>query len=111
MNTTPMRVAPLRRSLFRTATILGGERAPMMMVIVMSVLLTLSAMTVFSFIAGMIILVAGVTGLRQASKLHPRATKVYMEFIKYRRYYPARSRYAVPMPHRSACELGKRPPV
>ena len=102
-------MAPLRKSLFRTPTILGGERAPMMMVIVASVLLTLSAMTVFSFISGVIILAVGVTGLRAASKLHPRASKVYLEFLKYRRFYPARPRYAIPMPHRKVCELGRRP--
>ncbi len=109
MNGPQPRIAPLRRSLYRTATILGGERAPMMMVIVASVLLTLSAMTVFSFVAGVVIFVSGVSGLRAAAKLHPKATKVYLEFLKYRRYYPARARFGLPMPHRQVCELGRRP--
>ena len=109
MDAPQPRIAPLRKSLFRVPTILGGERGPMMMVILASVLLTLSAMTVFSFVSGLFILVAGVTSLRAAAKLHPRASKVYVEFLKYRRFYPARPRHALPMPHRKVCELGRRP--
>lgn len=111
MQPPELRIAPLRRSLFRHATILGGERAPMMMVIVASVLLTLTAMTVFSFVVGVVILVIGVTGLRAAYKLHPRASIVYFEFLRYRRFYPARPKFALPMPHRKVCERGRRPPV
>ncbi len=109
MQPTTLRAAPLRRSLFRHATILGGERAPMMMVIVCSVLLTLTAMTLVSFILGVIIFAAGVAGLRAAYKLHPQASRVYFEFRRYRRFYPARPRFALPMPHREVCERGRRP--
>ena len=105
-----LRAAPLRRSLFRSQTVLGGERGPMLTVIVMSALLTLSGMTLFSFVAGVLILLAGVHGLRAAAKLHPRATKVYLEFLRYRRYYPARARYPLPMPHRAVALRGRRPP-
>ena len=106
-----LRAAPLRRSLFRTQTVLGGERGPMLLVIVMSSLLIFSGMTLFSFVAGGTIMLAGVHGLRAAAKLHPQASKVYVEFLKYRRYYPARTRHPLPMPHRAAARLGRRPPA
>lgn len=109
MHSDSLRVAPLRRSLFRTQTVLGGERGPMLVVILASVLLTLSAMTLFSFVAGVLILVCGVSGLRAAARLHPRATEVYLEFLKYRRHYPARARHALPMPCRAAASRGRRP--
>ena len=111
MEPTPLRAAPLRRSLFRTQTVFGGERGPMLMVIVMSALLMLSAMTLFSFVAGTVILLAGVHGLRAAAKLHPQASRVYLQFLKYRRFYPARARHAAPMPHRAVALLGRRPPI
>ena len=110
MSPVELRAAPLRRSLFRSQTVFGGERGPMLLVIVMSSLLVFSGMTLFSFVAGTAIMFAGVHGLRAAAKLHPQASKVYLEFLKYRRYYPARARHPLPMPHRAAALLGRRPP-
>ena len=55
-----------------------------------------------------ILIVVGGGGLRQAAKSHPQASKVYLDFLHYRRYYPARHRFPNPMPYADTHDRGQR---
>ncbi|MEE9321389.1 MAG: conjugal transfer protein TrbD [Granulosicoccus sp.] len=102
------RIAPLRQSIYRQATVFGAERTPMLILLCMSVVLIVSAMTLLTTVIGLTLIVIGGGGLRHAAKAHPQATKVYMEFLRYRRYYPARQRFPNPMPYSEVHEQSQR---
>lgn len=93
------RLAPLRPSIYRQARVFGAERTPMLLLLCMSVVLMVSAMTWLTTLIGLALIVIGGGGLRHAARSHPRATQVYLEFQRYRRYYPARRRYSNPRPY------------
>ena len=83
----------------------------MLVLLCMSVVLIVSAMTIVTTPIGVALIVIGGGGLRHAAKSHPLATKVYLEFQHYRRYYPARKRYPNPMPFEDVHEKSQRYPI
>ncbi len=105
------RLAPLRASIYRQAQVFGAERTPMLVLLCMSVVLIVSAMTLVTTVLGIFLMLVGGGGLRHAAKSHPQATKVYLEFLKYRRFYPARHRFANPMPYLEVHEQSQRYPL
>jgi len=108
MNDVPLRQAPWRRSLSRVVTVLGAERTPMLLVILMASMLILTGLTVVTTLLGFMVILIGGTALRQVSKVHPQATAVYIEFMRYRKYYPAVRQFPTSEPYRSVCEQSRK---
>ena len=96
----PLHRTPLRKSLNRQATLLGAERIPVAMLILMSALLVFSGMTLITAIMGIALFFIGLTALRAMYKEHPQMTTVYRLSAKYRKYYPAQVTLPAPYPHR-----------
>ncbi|NND89504.1 MAG: hypothetical protein HKN42_01470, partial [Granulosicoccus sp.] len=93
------RLAPVRQSLTRQATVFGAERTPMLLMLLLGLLPMLTGTTLVTTIIGLVILIVGVGGLRMAAREHPRATEVYRRAIRQRAFYPARRRYRASYPY------------
>ena len=103
-----LRVAALRRSLVRHATVLGAERAPALMVLLMGLMLVLGGISMITTVLGITIIVVGIGGLRAAAKHHPQATQVYRRSLKYKPFYPARRTYKPTYPYSVVARKGRR---
>ena len=108
MDDVPLRQAPWRRSLARVVTVMGAERTPMLLVIMMASMLVLTGLTIVTTLLGFIIIVVGGAALRQAAKVHPQASAVYIEFMRFKKYYPAVRQFTNAEPYRSVCEQSKK---
>lgn len=105
---TLLRKTPLRRSLYRSNTVMGAERVPIMVILLVSATLIFTGLTLVTTLLGMTIGLVGVFGLRAATRVHPQITSVYSGFVKFRSHYPARLRFDAPMPHYQVIEQGQR---
>lgn len=108
MDDIPLRQAPWRRSLSRVVTVMGAERTPMMLVLMMASMLILTGLTIVTTLLGLIMIFIGGAALRQAAKVHPQASAVYFEFFRYRKYYPAVRQFPTSEPYRSVCEQSRK---
>jgi type IV secretion system protein TrbD len=87
----------LRRLLFhrvlhRPALFLGGERELALMTLIIAGGLVVSGMNFVSFAVGGVLWFCSIPLFRWMAKSDPQMTKVYIRQLKYRGYYPARSR-------------------
>nr|WP_283949914.1 conjugal transfer protein TrbD [Limobrevibacterium gyesilva] len=87
-----MRRLPLHRVLHRPSLFLGGEREPALTTAIIAGGLAVSGMNTVSFLVGAALWFASIPLLRWMAKADPQMTKVYLRQIRYRGYYPARSR-------------------
>ena len=87
-----LRRVPLYRVLHRPNLFLSGEREPTLAVAVVAGGLAVSGMNVVSFLVGAVLWCCSIPLLRWMAKADPQMTKVYLRHIRYRGYYPARSR-------------------
>jgi type IV secretory pathway TrbD component len=87
-----LRQMPLRRVLHRPGLFLGGEREPVLMTAIIAGGLAVSGMITVSFLVGAAVWFACIPLLRWMAKADPQMTKVYLRQLRYRGYYPARSR-------------------
>ena len=108
MDDVPLRQAPWRRSLARVVTVMGAERTPMLLVIMMASMLVLTGLTIVTTLLGFIVILMGGAALRQAAKVHPQASAVYIEFMRFKKYYPAVRQFPNAEPYRSVCERSRR---
>jgi type IV secretion system protein VirB3 len=87
-----LRHLSFHRVLHRPALLLGGEREPVLMTLIIAGGLALSGMNLVSFIVGGAVWFSAIAAFRWMAKADPQMTKVYVRQLKYRGYYPARSR-------------------
>ncbi|MCW3477676.1 conjugal transfer protein TrbD [Limobrevibacterium gyesilva] len=87
-----LRRLPLHRVLHRPSLFLGGEREPALTTAIIAGGLAVSGMNTVSFLVGAALWFASIPLLRWMAKADPQMTKVYLRQIRYRGYYPARSR-------------------
>lgn len=87
-----LRRLPFHRVLHRPSLFLGGEREPALMTLIVAGGLAISGMNTVSFLVGGTLWFSAIPVLRWMAKADPQMTKVYLRQIKYRGYYPARSR-------------------
>jgi type IV secretion system protein TrbD len=80
------------RVLHRPALLLGGEREPVLMTLIIAGGLALSGMNLVSFAVGGGLWFLAIGAFRWMAKADPQMTKVYVRQLRYRGYYPARSR-------------------
>ena len=87
-----LRRLPFHRVLHRPSLFLGGEREPALMTLIVAGGLAVSGMNTVSFLVGAVLWFSAIPVLRWMAKADPQMTKVYLRHIRYRGYYPARSR-------------------
>jgi type IV secretory pathway TrbD component len=87
-----LRRLPFHRVLHRPALFLGGEREPALMTLIIAGGLAVSGMNFVSFAVGGVLWFCSIPLFRWMAKSDPQMTKVYIRQLKYRGYYPARSR-------------------
>jgi type IV secretion system protein TrbD len=87
-----LRRLPFHRVLHRPALFLGGEREVALMTLIITGGLAVSGMNFVSFAVGGVLWFCSIPLFRWMAKSDPQMTKVYIRQLKYRGYYPARSR-------------------
>jgi type IV secretion system protein TrbD len=80
------------RVLWRSQLFLGGERELVLMLSVISTALIINGMNLPSMVVGVLVWMLGMPALRWMAKFDPQFSQVYRRSLKYKRYYPARSR-------------------
>jgi type IV secretory pathway TrbD component len=87
-----LRRLPFHRVLYRPALFLGGERELALMTLIIAGGLAVSGMNLVSFVVGGTLWFCSIPMIRWMAQADPHMTKVYIRQLKYRGYYPARSR-------------------
>lgn len=87
-----LRRLAFHRVLHRENLFLGGEREPALMTAIIAGGLAVSGMNAVSFVVGSVLWFAALPALRWMAKADPQMTRVYLRHLRYRGYYPARSR-------------------
>ena len=90
------RSIPIHPSLHRPEQVMGGEREPVMCAALLSIITGLvgavdeawpTVLLAISFYVAVVYI------FRQMARFDPSMTKVWLRFIRYQSYYPARSSY------------------
>ena len=79
-------------SLNRPVLLLGGERKPVIVSALLSLMLLLSDMNVCRFFLALGLWLLLIAALRLMAKADPCLIKIYLSRLKYKAYYPAVSR-------------------
>jgi type IV secretion system protein VirB3 len=87
-----LRRLPFHRVLHRPNLFLGGEREPALLTLLVAGGLAVSGMNTVSFLVGAALWFSAIPVLRWMAKADPHMSKIYVRHIRYRGYYPARSR-------------------
>jgi len=87
-----LRHVPFHRVLHRPNLFLGGEREPALLTLLVAGGLAVSGMNTVSFLVGAALWFSSIPVLRWMAKADPHMSKIYLRHIRYRGYYPARSR-------------------
>jgi len=87
-----LRRLPFHRVLHRPALFLGGERELALMTLIIAGGLAVSGMNLVSCAVGGMVWFCSIPVFRWMAKSDPQMSKVYVRQLKYRGYYPARSR-------------------
>ena len=87
-----LRRIAFHRVLHRPSLFLGGEREPALLAAIIAGGLAVSGMNAVSFLVGAALWFTSIPLLRWMAKADPQMTKVYLRQLRYRGYYPVRSR-------------------
>jgi len=87
-----LRHLPFHRVLHRPNLFLGGEREPALLTLIVAGGLAVSGLNTVSFLVGAALWFTAIPVLRWMAKADPHMSKIYLRHIRYRGYYPARSR-------------------
>jgi len=87
-----LRHLPFHRVLHRPNLFLGGEREPTLLTLILAGGVAVSGMNTVSFLVGAALWFSAIPVLRWMAKADPQMSRIYVRHIKYRGYYPARSR-------------------
>lgn len=87
-----LRRTPLHRALHRPNLILGGERELVLFTALLAGALVGVALSPIAIAVGAAVWFGCVGLLRRMAKADPQMSRVYLRQLKYRPYYPARSR-------------------
>lgn len=88
-----LRHTPIYRALHRPNLLMGGERVPVLMLIMISVGLAVTSMNLVAIIVSGVLWIAGIFYLRMMAKSDPFMIGIYFRSVKYRGYYFPRSRF------------------
>lgn len=87
-----LRHTVFHRVLYRPSLVLGGEREPVLVALIVAGGLAVSGMNAVSFAVGAALWFSAIPLLRWVAKADPQMTRVYLRQLRYRGYYPPRSR-------------------
>jgi type IV secretion system protein TrbD len=87
-----LRRTPFFRVLHRPRLFLGGEREPTLMMAIVAAGLAVSGQNLVTLIVAAILWFGYIGIFRQVAKADPQMSRVYLRQLKYRGYYPPRSR-------------------
>jgi type IV secretory pathway TrbD component len=87
-----LRRTPFHRVLHRPALLLGGERELVMMTAFAAGALGFAALNGVAAVIAAALWFGCLASLRRMAKADPQMSRVYVRQLRYRRYYPARSR-------------------
>jgi type IV secretion system protein TrbD len=90
----PLRRTPFYRVLYRPPLVLGGEREPVLLTLVIAVGLAVSGLNVPSLVVAAFLWFGGIAAFRLMAKADPYMTAVYRRQRRYRKHYAPRSRPA-----------------
>lgn len=86
------RKIPIPQSLHRPSLLLGGERELVLITGLLSAVLIFITLSLPAIVMGLALWLMVIALLRRMAKADPILSKVYKRHIKYRGYYPAKSR-------------------
>jgi type IV secretory pathway TrbD component len=87
-----LRRVRIHRAGIRPHLFLGGDRELVLFSALLACVLTVPSFQFVAIVTGIALWLVGLFLLRQMAKADPRMRCVYMCQLRYRRYYPARSR-------------------
>jgi type IV secretion system protein VirB3 len=87
-----LRRQAFHRVLHRPTLFLGAEREPTLMMLIVAGGLAVSGMNTVSFAVGTAVWFGAIPLLRWMAKADPHMTRIYLRQLRFRGYYPARSR-------------------
>jgi type IV secretion system protein TrbD len=87
-----LRRTPFHRVLHRPHLLLGGERELVMMTAFVAGALGFAALNGVAAVIAAVLWFGCLAALRRMAKADPQMSRVYVRQLRYRRYYPARSR-------------------
>ncbi len=87
-----LRRTPFFRVLHRPRLFLGGEREPTLMMAIVAAGLAVSGQNLVALLVAAALWFGCIGIFRQVAKADPQMSRVYLRQIKYRGYYPPRSR-------------------
>jgi type IV secretion system protein TrbD len=88
----PLRRVPFLRVLWRIQTFCGAERELGLFVTSLCVMLPIWSLTWAALVISAVLWAVALPVLRWLYKVDPQFSAVYRRHLKYRRFYPARSR-------------------
>lgn len=86
-----IRRTPLHRALHRPNLILGGERELVLITAILCGGVAVSGLNIVSFSIGVCVWLVTLAFLQMMAKTDPHLSKVYLRYLRYRPFYPARS--------------------
>jgi type IV secretory pathway TrbD component len=87
------REVPFHESANRPNLLLGGDRELVLVFAIMAAMLVFAVMKWWSVLAGIALWLTGVGVLARMGKADPLLRHVYLRHIRYRSFYPAKSRF------------------
>ena len=90
------RQVPFHESANRPNLLLGGDRELVLVFAILAAMLVFAVMKWWSVVAGVVLWLTAVGVLARMGKADPLLRQVYLRHIRYRAFYPAKSRLAAP---------------
>jgi len=90
------REVPFHDSANRPNLLLGGDREMVLVFAILAAMLVFAVMKWWSVVAGIVLWLTAVGVLARMGKADPLLRKVYIRHIRYRDFYPAKSRLVSP---------------
>ncbi len=90
------REVPFHESANRPNLLLGGDREMVLVFAILAAMLVFAVMKWWSVVAGVVLWLTAVGVLARMGKVDPLLRQVYIRHIRYRNFYPAKSRFDGP---------------
>ena len=90
------RQVPFHESANRPNLLLGGDRELVLVFAILAAMLVFAVMKWWSVVAGVVLWLTAVGVLARMGKADPLLRQVYLRHIRYRAFYPAKSRLVAP---------------
>jgi type IV secretion system protein TrbD len=88
----PLRRTSMFRALHRPNLLLGGERGLVLLTGILAAGIAITAINLPATIISVLLWFGLIGPLRMMAKSDPWLSRIYLRYLKYGRYYPARSR-------------------